>query len=245
MIPSRRPKVPILSESISFLLFLSSLALSGCHTTHAGSVPTQPSAAAAQPPAPGAVKHSARDSALTVYHNPAYGISFRYPRTYLLDESSDSENSAIAEARQQLAYDQPGAILVALVSIPPDAYPNTTFASGTLQFIVDPTLTSETCLASVVPNGSDAQVSIGTSTISGTRFHWLQSSELDQRGTRTTRVYNAFIHGACYEFHLEVAIEPSLVPDFAPKPADTPKILHQLEKIVSSLQIHPPVVAGL
>jgi hypothetical protein len=226
-------------RSIAFLLILSPLALSGCHTTHAHSTPAQPSASAAQSPSAPAVKHPPRDSALSVYHNPAYGLSFRYPRTYLLDESSDSENSAIAEAQQRLATDQPGAILVALVSIPPDAYPNTTFASGTLQFIVDPTLTSETCLASVIPNGSDAQVSSGTSTISGTRFHWLQSSELDQPRTHTTRVYNAFIHGACYEFQLEVSTEPSAVPDFAPKPADTSKILHQLEKIVSSLQIHP------
>jgi hypothetical protein len=245
MFNSRRPKVPTLSESISVLLILSSLALSGCHTTHAHSATAQPSPSAPQT-APPAAKHPPHDSALSTYHNPTYGISFRYPRTYLLDESSDSENSAISEAQQQLATDRPGATLVALVSIPPDAYPNTTFASGTLQFIVDPTLTSETCLASVVPNGPDAQVSTGTSIISGTRFHWLQSSELDQQRAHTARVYSAFIHAACYEFQLEVATEPSVAPDFAPKPADIPKILHQLEKIVSSLQIHPvPAPAAL
>jgi hypothetical protein len=227
-------------RSISILLTLSSLAFSGCHTTPAHSAPAQPSAPAAQSAAPLSAKHPPRDSALSVYHNPAYRISFRYPRTYLLDESSDSENSSIAEAQQQLDTDQPGAVLVALVSIPPDAYPNTTFRSGTLQFVVDPTLTPETCVASVVPNGLDDKGSTGTSTISGTRFHWLQSSELTEHIAHTTRVYNAFVHGACYEFQLEVTSDPSLAPGFDRKPADSPKILHQLDKIVSSLQLHPP-----
>lgn len=229
-----------LRRSIPIILILSTLWPSGCHSTQSHSAPAQPSTAAAQPPTPPVSKQPPRDSAFSVYHNPAYGLSFRYPRTYLLDESSDSENSAIAEAQQQLSTDQPGAVLVALVSIPPDAYPNTTFRSGTLQFVVDPTLTPETCIASVVPNGLDAQDSAGTSTISGIRFHWLQSGELTQHIAHTTRVYTTFVHGACYEFQLEVTTEPSLVPGLEPKPADTPKILRQLTKIVSSLQFHNP-----
>ena len=226
-------------RSIFLLLILCAVGHSGCRSSHAKSAPSQASSTPGQPPAPVTAKHAPRESALTIYHNPTYGISFRYPRNYLLHEASDSEDQEIREAQQQLASDQPGSTVVALVSIPPDAYPNTTFYSGTLQFVVDPTWTPEICVSSIIPNPLDAQDSIGTSTISGTSFHWQQSSELAQHRAITTRVYNAFVHGACYEFQLEVTTEPSFVPDFEPKPADSRKILHQLDKIVATLQIHP------
>ncbi len=224
---------------ISLLLVLLSFGLSGCHSTHAKSTPAQPTAAAAQPPAPPVAKHSPRDSAFSVYHNPAYGITFRYPRTYLLDESSDSENSSIAEAQQQLSTDQPGAILVALVSIPPDAYPNTTFRSGTLQFVVNPTLSPEACQSLAVPD--DDAYTFGSTSVQGVTFAWRQRAFATLGSGELDRDYAAFSNGACYEFFLQVATGSN--PDADPhiKPADAPKILHQLSKIVSSLQFHTPL----
>jgi hypothetical protein len=226
-------------RSISLLLILSAILLSGCHSSHAKSAPSQPFAAAAETRALPAAKHSPRDSALAVYHNPAYGISFRYPRNYLLHDASDSEDSEISEAQEQLTSDQPGSNLVALISIPSDAYPNTTFYSGTLQFIVNPALTPETCVASVVADSLDQKDSIGTIMISGVPFYWLQSGELAQHRGTSRRVYNAFIHDACYEFQLQVTTEPSTDPGLSQKPTDSAKILHQLDKIVTTVQVHP------
>ena len=225
-------------RSISFLLILGSLAFSGCHTTHAHSGPAQPSAPPAQPPAPTVAKHPPRDSALSVYRNPAYGISFRYPRTYLLDESSDSENSAIAEAQQQLDTDQPGATLVALVSIPPDAYPNTTFLGGTLQFVVNQTLSPSDCHSLAAP-GDDA-FTVGSTSVQGLTLAWVQTSSAALGASYLNRDYAGFSNGACYEFLLQVAISPNYDGDHQFKSADAPKILHQLSKIVSSFQLHSP-----
>jgi hypothetical protein len=224
-------------RSISLLLLLNALAVSGCHTTHAKSAPSQPPPAAAQPPAPPAAKHPPRDSALSVYHNPARGISFRYPRTYLLDESSDSENSAISEAEQQLTTDQPGATLVALVSIPPDAYPNTTFAGGTLQFAVNPALTSAACHALAAP--TDDALNFGSSSVSGLTLAWVQRSSTAMGTGYLNRDYAGFANNSCYEFLLQVSTRSNPDDDPLIKPADAPKILHQLAKIVSSVQIRP------
>jgi hypothetical protein len=223
---------------ISFLLILSSLPLSGCHSTHAKSAPAQSSPAKAQPPASSAAKHSPRDSAFSVYHNPAYGISFRYPRTYLLDESSDAENSSIAEAQQQLTTDQPGAALVALVSIPPDAYPNTTFVSGTLQFAVNPTLSPDACHSLAVPD--DDASTFGSTSVQAVTFAWRQRAFAALGSGNLDRDYAAFSSGACYEFFLQVATGSNPDADPRIKPADAAKILHQLSKIVSSLQFHTP-----
>jgi hypothetical protein len=223
-------------RSISFLLIPGAFALSGCHSTHAKSAPANPSAAAFQAPAPRVARHSPRESAFSVYHNPAYGLSFRYPRTYLLDESSDSENSPIAEALQQLATDQPGAILVALVSIPPDAYPNTTFAGGTLQFAVNHNLDSDACHA--LAAATDDAVNFGSTSVSGLTLAWVQRSSAGMGTGYLNRDYAGFSNATCYEFFLQVTTGFNPEEDPRIKPADEHKIMDQLAKIISSLQFH-------
>jgi hypothetical protein len=221
-------------RSISILFYLSSLALPGCHSTHAHSGSAQPAVATAQPPA---AKHPPRESAFSTYHNPAYGISFRYPRTYLLDESSDSENSAIAEAQQQLATDQPGATLVALVSIPPDAYPNTSFASGTLQFVVNPQLSPADCHSPAAPT-VDA-LTFGSTSVQSLTLAWVQTSSTALGTAYLNRDYAGYANNTCYQFLLQVATSSNPDADPQLKPADAPKFLHQLAKIISTLQFHP------
>ena len=225
-------------RSIAIFLILSALGFSGCHSSHAQSAPAQQSAAKAQPPASPSAKHPPRDSAFSVYHNPAYGISFRYPRTYLLDESSDAENSAIAEAQQQLSTDQPGATLVALVSIPPDAYPNTTFVSGTLQFVVNPTLSPDACHALAAP--TEDAVTFGSTSVQGLTLAWVQRGSAALGSAQLDRDYAAFSNGACYEFLLQVTTGSNPDADPRIKDAAAPKILHHLSKIVSSAQVHSP-----
>jgi hypothetical protein len=227
-------------SSVSFLLILSTIWFPGCRSSHAQAAPSQPSSAKLETRMPPLAKRALHDSAFSTYNNPNYGVSFRYPRNYFLNDAFESAHASILEARQQLAAQQPGATLVAIVTIPPDAYPNTTFVGGTLQLIVNPAYTPEICRASFAPNNLDPQNFAGTSTISGVLFDWLQSGELAQHRGYTTRVYSAFFHSACYEFQLEVTSEPSMVPGFDPKPADSVKIMHQLDKIVSSVEIHNP-----
>jgi hypothetical protein len=187
----------------------------------------------ATPPAP---KHPARDSALSTYHNPDYGVSFRYPRNFELQEKFESGSTELLE---RLTGQQPGSRLVAAVWIPSDAYPNTTFRGGTLQLVVNPVVPSETCRSFAVPSNPATRDSTGTSTISGVLFYWRQSGDFAEHMNYSTRVYTAFFSGACYEFYLEVTDSASTVPDPAEKPADSAKILRQLEKIIATLQLHP------
>ena len=221
-------------RSSSFLLILGALVLTGCHSTHGKSVPANPSAAAAEVPAPGIGRHFPRESAFSVYHNPAYGISFHYPRTYLLDESSDSENSAIAEAQQVLATDQPGAVLVVLVSIPPDAYPNTTFAGGTFQFVVNPELSPAACHSLAAPS-ADA-LTFGSTSVQGLPLAWVQTSSVALGTVNLNRDYAGFSNATCYEFLLQVVTGSHPEQDAGIKPADELKIMRQLAKIISSIQ---------
>jgi hypothetical protein len=223
---------------ITHLLILGVPWLTGCRSSHAQSAPYRQSTAKDQASAAPVAKHAPRDAALSVYNNPAYGVSFRYPRNFLLAEGSDSEDPAILNAQEELAARQPGSTLAVTVTIPPDAYPNTTFRSGTLQLVVNPTVTPETCQSFVVP--LDDVNTFGSTAIQGITFNWRQRGSAAMGTGYLNRDYAGFSSGTCYEFLLEVVTGSN--PDLDPgiKDADETKIMRHLDKIVSCLQIHPP-----
>jgi len=234
MFPQRR--------SIALLLIISVVWLSGCHSTHAQDTPSQSLAAKPQPAQTLVAKHAPRDSALSVYNNPTYGVSFRYPRNYSLDEALDSEDPSIMQAQRELPAQQPAATLVALVSIPPDAYPNTTFRSGTLQLAINPAVTPEVCRSFAVP--LDEAYTFGTTSIQGVTFNWRQRG-FAAMGTGTlNRDYAGYSNSTCYEFFLQIVT--GSIPELDPgiKDADEVKIMHRLNKIVCSLQVHPQTHTG-
>ena len=231
--------------------------LSGCNSTRARSAPARSSLVKPQTPTPSSSKHAPRDSAFSVYNNPAYGVSFRYPRNYALDSLDEDEDAdAVAESpalktQQQLDAEQPGALLLATIEIPADAYPNTTFVEGHLQFAVNPQSTAESCRALVAPPDSGSPGATDQTIIQGIPFHWRDRGAITPDAIVARRDYAGFSAGACYEFFLEVAATPpaAQAPAYAATsslnspthqvPADLPKILRPLEKTVSSFQFHP------
>jgi hypothetical protein len=240
---------------ILYLLLLSVAFHPGCNTSHAHSAPARSSLVKLQTAPPPVSKHPPRDSAFALYHNPAYGISFRYPRNYALD-SLGEDADAVAESptlktQQQLDAEQPGALLLATIEIPADAYPNTTFVEGHLQFAVNAQSTAESCRALVAPPDSGWPGVTDQTIIQGIPFHWRDRGAITPDSIVAGRDYAGFSAGACYEFFLEVAATPpatqapasaaasSLNSPTHLVPADLPKILRPLEKTVSSFQLHP------
>ena len=223
-------------EPLALFLIISVVWFSGCHSTHAQDAPSESRAAKLQPALTPVAKHALRDSAFSVYNNPAYGVSFRYPRNYSLDEALDSEEPSIFQAEQELAAQQPGGTLVALVAIPLDAYPNTNFRSGTLQFAVNPVVTPEVCRSFAFP--LDGTHTFGSTPIQGINFSWRQRGWARAGTGFLNRDYAGFSNGTCYEFFLEIVTgsNPDLDPSI--KDADEVKIMRRLDKIVSSLQIN-------
>src|SRR6266481_9634608 len=101
MPPGRRQ--PMLRRKLFIVLMVGSIGLTGCGGEAARSTQTQTSSAGAGPnknisqaslatrPARPSRKEFAREASLSTYHNPAEGISFRYPRNYSLEEGGAGE----------------------------------------------------------------------------------------------------------------------------------------------------------
>ena len=134
-----------------------------------------------------AAKPAARESAVSVYSNPEYGVSFRYPRNFALEEADDLNDNAPEDASgartpEQLAQEEPGALLLATVVVPDDAYPNTTFAGGSLQLAVNRYLTAGSCRRELISRLGDSGGRNGTATVRGVEFAWAENDEGDASG---------------------------------------------------------------
>ena len=193
---------------------------------------------------------SGRESSYSVYRNVEYGVWFRYPRNYALQEAEQTQTEASADTavaepatanaktQEQLEAEQPGAILLASVVIPEDAYPNTTFVGGSLQFGVNRSITAESCGGALILQAEDPDGPIGMINVHDVVFSWAEDVRTADGTDYLERDYAAFSKGTCYEFFLRVDVGSGANDDGVRK-ADAQKVVWQLEKIVSSFQLAP------
>jgi hypothetical protein len=201
-----------------------------------GAAATGPQVARTAKPAP-------RETGSSTFNDPDYGISFRYPRNFALDEGAPDGISGV-RSQEDLAAEEPGAELVATVAVPDDAYPNTNFAGGSLQFAVNHYLTARGCHDALAARVGDASQPQGSATIAGVPFAWAEGDAGDAGTEFFERDYAGFANGTCYEFFLRVGVGSPADQDSV-RPANEKKILSNLEKIVESLQLQPKPVSVL
>jgi hypothetical protein len=221
---------------------MSAVGLAGCSGRAAspGKNVRRSAAAATGGTQRGAAKTTPREAAFSVYNEPEYGVSFRYPRNYALEEGELGEPIPGARSQAELADEQPEAVLLATVVIPEDAYPNTTFVAGSLQFAVDASLMPGSCKELLIDPENSVGRKTGTLGVEGVLFHWTEvTTTTADAGTDTESVerdYAGYANGACYEFFAHVEVGETANSDGLEKQADAKKILRHLEKIVASLQ---------
>lgn len=259
MIHSKTPIAIVLL----LILAVGAIRLAGCHNTRAAALGVREPCsrffpcAAQLPPSSGSgiaapasaqnsallfSKHPPRDSVFALYHNPTYGVSFRFPRNYAIEEQlepgdSSDDHSSLVRKQQELAAAQPGSTLIVSVVIPDDAYPNTTFSEGFLQLLINPGVSQPACRAFAAP--SDGHTRAGKTIVDGIPFYWREHDSAGSGTAHTERDYAGFSNGACYEFFLEVASTANAANDAPSSRPDAMRVLRPLEKIVSSLQIRP------
>jgi hypothetical protein len=196
--------------------------------THEGQ-PFTPRHEHARPPH----KEVGRERFLSTYRDPVEGITFRYPRNYLLEEGEVQEHSYFLKTQEGLDADQPGAELVATVTIPEDGYPNTTFEHGSLQLVTQDTEEARCSLEAEGAVTARGRFTTGE----GLMFDWVEQDNLVGGTEIRERHYAAKAGEQCYEFFATVAVDASSDPNGSTKPADVAKIQRQLEKIISTLQV--------
>jgi hypothetical protein len=183
-------------------------------------------------------KATPRDSNFAKYSEPGYGVSFRYPRNFVLLESSDGgadgdgdsdraisweqakQAGAGVRTAEELGSDDAGATLLATIVVPDDAYPNTAFAGGSVQLAVNRYQTAGTCRSNLLARMGDDKTASGTVTAQGVSFAWIDTDAGDGSTEFYERDYAGFANDACYEFFVRVGVK-STTPEQATQSVST------------------------
>ncbi len=228
---------------VPLVLAGSGVCVAGCSSKAALPEKKAPATTAPSRPSERAAKPTARESAFSTYSNPEVGVAFHYPRSFALEEGTPDHGPGV-RSKEELEDQEPGTVLVATVIVPDDAYPNTTFAGGSLQFAVNVYLTAGSCRQNLISRLGDSNRASGNATIQGVAFTWTDSDQGDAGREYFERDYAGFANDTCYEFFLRVAVDAAGDQDAGRAP-DENKILGHLDKIVSSLQMEPKAVSVL
>ena len=224
-------------------------------------------------------KAAPRDSAIAKYYDPDYGVTLRYPRNLVLLESAGDDPDRDADSdrvisweqakqagagvrtAEELGADDAGAALLATIVVPDDAYPNTAFAGGSVQFAVNRYQTAGTCRSNLLGRMGDDKGPSGTVAAQGFSFAWIDIETGDGSTEFYERDYAGFTNDACYEFFVRVGVKSTAAggqtlqnvsaagdaedsgssvtseESAGSRRLDERKILAHLEKIVASLQV--------
>lgn len=214
-------------------------------TLAAAPAPVSPETAAMQSAAPNtpiavpakAKKVQKKRPANVTYSDPNTGVSFMYPRKFVLAGA----DNAVSAVDAPMNFVQPGGIAVATVTVPNTLYPGTDFASGFFRVNVNRSLSAEACqhfafVDASDPDGEpiDAQkVKVGAADMEMT-------SEFEGTATKQaeTQYYHNFENGACYEYVLGLNTAGyGTRQDIQPINRD--EVFARLEKILATVKTRP------
>jgi hypothetical protein len=251
----KRTSAVLAGASLAAAMLTAFLLTSGCskgsskpaatsnQATPVAAMPAPPTAPATQLPEVKKPAHKAsRQHKLSAYTNPAYGVSFRYPKYYSLKEGENANLQWDGLGPVEMNFVQPGGSTLTAVELPHSMYAGTDFTSAFFNVSVNPKLTSEQCGQFAWPEtGSpDEEPLIPEKTKVGvTEFDEIQASAAAQTKQADAKYYHIFQNGMCYEFALGVETTASEDDADGIKPVDHSQVFRKLNWILSTVKIQP------
>ncbi|MBZ5600297.1 MAG: hypothetical protein LAN83_18480 [Acidobacteriia bacterium] len=211
--------------------------------TPVAAAPAPPTPPATQPPEVKKPGHkSSRQHKLSAYTNPAYGVSFRYPKYYNLKEGDKANLQWDGLGPVEMNFVQPGGSTLTAVELPPSMYVGTDFTSAFFNVSVNPKLTADQCGEFAWPEtGSpDENLLIPEKTKVGTiELEGIEASAATQTQQADAKYYHIFQNGMCYEFALGVETTASDDAADGIKSVDRDQVFRKLNWILSTVKIQP------
>ena len=205
--------------------------------------PVIPAVAAVQPqavvpkPAKKRVQHKAP---MATYTEPSYGVSFRYPKSYILKTDDEQEPELSELGPGQTDFVQPGGVTVAAIEMPRSSYPGTDFTSAFFSVSVNSGLSKDQCQQFAFPKSDHtetepvvpAKVKLG-----GTDFTMVEDFGDSLKKEPRMKYFHHFENGNCYEFSMGLGTVDDNVAGL--KPVNRSLVFGKLEQILASVKVQP------
>jgi hypothetical protein len=179
----------------------------------------------------------------TTYSDPISGISFRYPKNYVLKTGDEPNLDLAGLGPMKVNFVQPGGMTVAAIELPHNAFPGTDFSSGFFSVSSNSELSAEQCdlFASPPSAQSDNEPSAPMKAkIAGTDFSMVEDIGGGENHDPRTRYYHRFENGNCYEFGMGIGTNDTSAAGL--KPVNREQVFRKLEQILATVKLQPAVV---
>ena len=205
--------------------------------------PAIPAVAAVQPqtvtpkPAKRRVQHKAP---MATYTEPSYGVSFRYPKSYILKTDDEQELDLSELGPVQTDFIQPGGVTVAAIEMPRSSYPGTDFTSAFFSVSVNSSLSKDQCQQFAVPNNEHAENELEVPAkvkLGGTDFTMVEDFGDSANKEPRMKYFHHFENGNCYEFGMGLGTVDDNVAGL--KPVNRSLVFGKLEQILASVKLQP------
>ena len=257
--PLYRPMTVVFSGALMATVFLGVMLLgtNGCSKSDkiaAAAPPPQsaPAPSAAPTPAPTSApvaptkpakkKKQAKPHALATYSDPTYGVSFRYPDTYILKTGDEPQKDLAGLGPAEMNFVQPGGTTLAAVELPKKAFPGADVSSAFFTVSVNQNLSEGECglFSSSDSSGpSDGLSPEATAKVGALEFNQTEETLKDF----DSKFYHVFENGTCYEFGLGMGNAVNGDKRQLTE-AEYEKVFDKLEKIFDTVKIEPGVVSA-
>jgi hypothetical protein len=260
--PISRPAVlgSLIATSLLGLFLLESGCSKGSDKTSATTTPNQTVASpsstptstvpvststppASQPPAK--KKSRQRKLSASIYTNPTYGVSFRYPKYDSLREGNAGNLNLDGLGPLETNFIQPGGTIISAVEVPRKLYAGTDFNAAFFNVSMNSKLTPAECAQFAFPETGDAEtdpVTISKTKVGATEFNSVEGFAQTEENQADVKYYHVFQNGNCYEFALGLETTVQAVPDKnrpTLKTVDPNEVFRQLNWILSTTKIVP------
>jgi hypothetical protein len=220
-------------------------------STPTATVPTS-NAVASQPPAK--KKSRQRKLSAATYTNPAYGVSFRYPKSGMLKEGDKANLELDGLGPVEMNFVQPGGTVISAVELPRKLYAGTDFNAAFFNVSVNPKMTADECEQFAFPESSNQgtdPVATSKTKVGATEFHAVEGFTGQENNQADLKYYHVFQNGSCYEFALGLETAADTTEDVVKdegkpalkatttKPVNRNEVFRKLNWILSTVKIQP------
>lgn len=205
-------------------------------------VPT-PAITAVQPPtaAPKPAKKRVQHKApMATYTEPAYGVSFRYPKNYILKAGDEPQRDLAGLGPVQTDFIQPGAVTVAAIELPRASYPGTDFTSGFFSVSVNSAISQQQCELFAFPkveHPENEPSAVSKVKLAGKEYAMVEDVGNAAKNDPHTKYFHHFENGNCYEFGLGLNTTDADIAGL--KPVNRSLVFGRLEQILASVKLQP------
>jgi hypothetical protein len=204
-----------------------------------------PVAAAVQVVTPKPAKKRVQHKAPTyTFNEPNYGVSFKYPRNYILKTGDEPQEMDLAGLGQlKTNYVQPGGVTVAAIELPRSSYPGTDFTSAYFGVSVNSSMSKEQCEVFAFPKSEHPENepnSVSKVKIAGNEYSMVEDQGGSDKEEARLKYFHHFENGNCYEFSMGLGTTDATVAGL--KPVNRSLVFGRMEQMLASVKLQPVAV---